>query len=108
MSLRYVVAIVRSDILEALERRLASSGVHGLTVTKVKGIGEHANFFSRDWLTDHAKVEIFTEEARVEVITSAIMDTAYTGDRGDGIVTVIPVEKFYRIRTRFEALPDHS
>ena len=108
MSLRYVVAIVRIDVLEALELGLANIGAHGLTITNVKGINEHANFLSHNWLTDHVKVEIFTEESRVGMITNAIMDIACTGDRGDGIVTVMPVEKFYRIRTRSEVLPDDS
>jgi nitrogen regulatory protein P-II 1 len=106
MSLRYVVAFVRSNVLDALEKKLISIGIRGMTVTRVKGLGEYAEFHSRDWLSEHEKVEIFTEESKVDAITKAIMDVAHTGDRGDGIVTVMPVDKFYRIRTRSEAVPD--
>ena len=105
MGLRYVIAVVRADALEAVEQSLMKIGVRGLTVIKVKGLGKHANFFSRDWLTEEAKIEIVTEESKVETITRAIMDAAHTGDPGDGIVSVLPVEKLYRIRTRSEALP---
>ena len=106
MGSRYIVAIVRSEVLTTMEERLQHAGVRGLSVTKVKGIGEYANFFARDQFSEHAKMEIFTEESKVEAIVKIIIDAAHTGDLGDGIVTVLPVEKFYRIRTQSESLPD--
>ena len=106
MGLMYVIAVIRADALELVERELMKAGVRGLTVIKVKGLGRHANFFSRDWLSDEAKIEIVIEESKVATIITAIMDAAHTGDPGDGIVTVLPVSKFFRIRTRSEALPD--
>src|SRR2546422_10941028 len=106
MGSRYIVAIVRSDVLETLEERLQHAGVRGLSVTKVKGIGEYANFFARDQFSEHAKVEIFTDESKVEAIVKVIMEAAHTGELGDGIVTALPGEKFYRIRTRSQVLPD--
>jgi nitrogen regulatory protein P-II 1 len=39
----------------------------------------------------------------VETITAALMDAAHTGVPGDGIVAILPVEKFFLIRTRSEA-----
>jgi len=56
MGLSYVIAVVRGDALEAVEQSLISIGVRGLTVVKVKGLGRHANFFSRDWLSDEVKL----------------------------------------------------
>ena len=108
MGLSYVIAVVRGDALEAVERSLISIGVRGLTVVKVKGLGRHANFFSRDWLSDEVKLEIVTDNNRVDAIRSAIMDAACSGDPGDGIVTVLPVSSFHRIRTRSEALPEDA
>ncbi len=106
MQLKYVIAVVRADALAAVEQRLMDIGVRGLTVIKVKGFGKHPNFFARDRLNEEAKIEIVAEESRVEAIASAIMEAAHTGDPGDGIVTVLPVSNFYRIRTRSEALPE--
>ena len=106
MELVYVIAVIRADALEAVEQALMKIGVHGLTVIKVKGLGRHANFFSRDWLSEEAKIEIVTQAGKVETIIGAIMDAAHTGDPGDGIVTVLPVSKFYRIRTRSAAMPE--
>jgi nitrogen regulatory protein P-II 1 len=108
MSLKYVVAFVRPKVLDALEEKLIGIGIRGLTVSRVKGLGEYAEFHSRDWLSEHERVEIFTEESRVDAITRAIMDVAHTGERGDGIVAVMPVDSFYRIRIRAEAVPDVS
>jgi len=108
MGLSYVIAVVRGDALEAVEQSLISIGVRGLTVVKVKGLGRHANFFSRDWLSDEVKLEIVTDNNRVDAIRSAIMDAACSGDPGDGIVTVLTVSSFHRIRTRSEALPEDA
>jgi len=108
MGLSYVIAVVRGDALEAVEQSLISIGVRGLTVVKVKGLGRHANFFSRDWLSDEVKLEIVTDDNRVAAIRSAIMDAAHSGDPGDGIVSVLPVSSFHRIRTRAEALPEDA
>lgn len=80
--------------------------VKGVSVTKVKGYGEYANFFNPNWMVTHSRIEIFTEKAKVEEIVAAIMDIAHTSMPGDGIVAVLPVEKLYRIRTKSEALPD--
>lgn len=109
MKMRYVVAIIRSDGLESLEKALRTSvNVRGLTITKVTGYGEYANFFSNDKLSERTKVEVFVEEAKVEEVTDAITRYAYTGTPGDGVVAVIPVETFFHVRARSEGLSDDA
>lgn len=105
MELRCVVAIVRPEILKVLERRLGTVHVHGLTVTKVKGFGVHPNPFSNDCTTEHIKVEIFTENERVDALVHEIMDIARGTSGDDGIVAVLPVERYFRVRTASEATP---
>lgn len=100
---RKVNAIFRIDRLEEVEKALQAIRVGGVSVTRVKGYGEYADFFARDWMTQYARVEIFTSEARVPEIVEAILSAASTGTRGDGIVSVLPVEKVVRIRTRAAA-----
>jgi len=102
MEMRKVTAIVRGSMLEKVEARLEKLGVHGCSITKVKGSGEYADFYTRDHLTEHARIEIFTEMERAEEIARAIMDAAHVGQPGDGIVAILPVEKFYHIRTKSE------
>lgn len=108
MSLKYVVAIVRPDVLDALEASFGSLHVRGMTVTEVKGFGEYADFFSRGHLTSHLKIEVFIDESMVEAVTNAIMDVAHSDVPGAGIVAVLPVDAFFHIRTRSPALPDES
>ncbi|TBR72409.1 MAG: P-II family nitrogen regulator [Burkholderiaceae bacterium] len=105
MNFKYVVAIVRSDAVESLETKLASIHVGGITLTKVKGFGEYKNFFTSDWLSEHTKMEIFTEEAKVELLLDALLKAAHSDIAGAGIVAVMPVERFLHLRTGTEVLP---
>ena len=47
MKFRKVTAIIRPERLEAVEECLKKLVVPGLSVTKVKGFGEQANFLNR-------------------------------------------------------------
>lgn len=105
MELRCIVAIVRPEVLKVLERRLGTVHVHGLTVTRVKGFGAHPNPFSNDWTTEHIKIEVYTESERVDALVQEIMDTARGASGDDGILAVLPVERFFRVRTASEAAP---
>lgn len=100
MELKKIVAIVQTHVLENVEGRLVDMGVKGISVSRVKGYGEYANFLNPDWFVTHARIEIFTEKSRVDEIVAAILEIAHTGASGDGIVAVLPVEKLYRIRTK--------
>ena len=48
MDLRAVIAIIRRDQLERVEKGLREIGVRGINVCKVKGYGEYHNFFTAD------------------------------------------------------------
>ncbi len=100
MNFRKVTAIIRPDLLEQVEDRLKVLNVPGVSVSKVKGYGEYANFFQSDWLSTHTKIEIFTNTDNAKEIAEAIMEAAHTGTEGDGIVAILPVESVYHIRTR--------
>ena len=106
MDIKQIVAIIRRDKLEEVEEKLQGMGVERINVSKVKGYGEYHDFFAQDWMVEEVRLEIFTRKGKVETITAAIMDAAHTGVPGDGIVAVVPVEKFFLIRTRAEAIPD--
>ena len=107
MKYRKVTAIIRRDVLEKVERKLQQAGVNGISVTRVKGYGEYADFYARDWMVTYARIEIFTTEEKADDIAQAIVEAAHVGLSGDGIVAVLPVEKLYRIRTKSEATTEH-
>ncbi|MFM0007681.1 P-II family nitrogen regulator [Paraburkholderia dipogonis] len=105
MELKCVVAIVRLDVVEGLERKLGAIHIHGVTVTRVRGFGVHPNYFADDWTTEHIKIEIFAEAENVDALVKTILEIAHVGGAGDGVVAVIPVEKFFRVRSQAEAIP---
>jgi len=100
MEFRKVTAIIRPERLKAVEDALRKLNVPGVSITRVKGFGEYANFFKSDWLCTHIRVEIITGKAHADKTVTSIMDAAHTGIEGDGIITVSPVESVYHILTR--------
>lgn len=95
-----VTAIVRVEDVERVEAALQEIHVSGVSVTRVKGYGEYADFFARDWLADHARFEVFTGRERAGEVARAILAAASSGTRGDGIVCLLPVEQVWRVRSR--------
>ncbi len=103
---RKVTAIVRVGRLERVEKALQVIRVSGVSVTRVKGYGQYKDFFEGDWLADYACLEILAGAARAQQIVDAILAAASTGTTGDGIVSVLPVERVWRIRSCEPALPE--
>lgn len=100
MKFRKVTAIIRPERLEAVEESLKKLNVPGVSVTKVKGFGEYANFYNPDWLCQSVRIEVFIDVKQADKIAQSIMEAAHTGVEGDGIIAVIPVETIYHIRTK--------
>jgi len=100
MDFRKVTAIIQIEALEKVEKALQASNVSGISVTKVKGFGEYANFYQRDWMTVHVRIEIFVGKSQADKIAKVIMDAAHTGVEGDGIVAIFPVTDVFHIRTK--------
>lgn len=100
MTFNKITAIIQREKLEEVERSLEGIGVPGISVTHVKGYGDYANFYQSPPLVTHARIEIFAEQTQVNAIVKTIMDTAHTGMAGDGIVAVLPVARFHRIRNK--------
>jgi nitrogen regulatory protein P-II 1 len=104
--MKLIVAIVRpeklGDVLEALYR----AEVRGLTVAGVQGHGgemeqveTYRGVTVKMELHDKVRLEIGVSEPFVDRTVAAILESARTGDVGDGKVFVLPVEKVYRIRS---------
>ena len=101
MDVEMIIAIVRSDKLEEVEKRLRELGVDGISVSKVKGYGEYRNFFAPDWMTEEVRLEIFAPSAESERIARAVMESGRSGRgmRGDGIVAIVPARVLRHIRS---------
>ena len=100
MRFAQIVAIVRPERLPEVEERLKDLNVPGLSVSRAKGFGDYADFYKRDWMVGHVRVEVFIGADRAEVVAEAIVEAAHTGLDGDGLVAVTPVSQVWHIRTR--------
>jgi len=104
--MKLIVAIIRPDSLNDVLERLYREDVRGLTVSRVMGHGgetEEVETYRgatvKVALHEKVRLEIGVSDHFVEVTVRAILESARTGDVGDGKVFVLPVESVYRIRT---------
>lgn len=104
--MKKIIAIIRPDKLEVVKKALEEIGCHGMTVKDVKGRGRQLgiteNYRGRDYRIDilpKTELEIVAKQDDVEGIIQTIVETAKTGDIGDGKIFISPVEDVVRIRT---------
>ena len=104
--MKLIVAIIRPERLNDVLERLYRAEVRGLTVSRVTGHGgetEQVETYRgttvKVELHEKVRLEIGVSDSFVEVTVAAILESARTGEVGDGKVFVLPVERVYRIRT---------
>jgi len=104
--MKLIVAIIRPDSLHDVLERLYRADVRGLTVSHVMGHGgetEEVETYRGTTvklaLHEKVRLEIGVSEPFVDITVRAILESARTGDVGDGKVFVLPVEAVHRIRT---------
>ena len=108
MKLALVVVVTRVLSLDAVEKALRGIGVRGITVSRVRGWGEHASTFAPDAKVDEVRIEIFVEGDRAESVVQAVLGACHSGMSGDGVVAILPVDRMFSIRTRCEAIPNRD
>ncbi len=106
MDIKHIIAMFPRERLESVEEKLREIHIERVDVSRVRGYGEYPNCYTRDWMVDEVRLDIFTRADEIDVVVAAIMDGAHTDAPGAGIVAVVPVEKFFLIRTRAEATPE--
>jgi nitrogen regulatory protein P-II 2 len=104
--MKIVMAVIKPFKLEEVRDALNSLGVHGMTVTEVKGYGRQKGHTEIYRGAEYAvsflpkiKVEVAVGDALVDQVVSAISNSAKTGQIGDGKIFVFDLEKAVRIRT---------
>jgi nitrogen regulatory protein P-II 1 len=104
--MKKIEAIIKPFKLDEVKDALQAVGVHGLTVTEVKGFGRqrgHTEVFRGvEYQVDFVpkvKVEVVVEAAAAPAVVDAIAQAAQTGKIGDGKIFVSPMEDVVRIRT---------
>jgi nitrogen regulatory protein P-II 2 len=104
--MKIVMAIIKPFKLEEVRDALTALGVHGMTVTEVKGYGRQKGHTEIYRGAEYAvsflpkiKLEVAVETSLVDKVVEAINGAARTGQIGDGKIFVINIDQAVRIRT---------
>ena len=104
--MKIVMAIIKPFKLDEVRDALTAIGVHGMTVTEVKGYGRQKGHTEIYRGAEYAvsflpkiKIEVALPDELVEQAVEAILKTAKTGKFGDGKVFVCSLDDVVRIRT---------
>ena len=105
--LKKIEAIIREDKLNDVKEALREIGIVGLNVFEIRGHGRQGGItlvgssgsYRVDMLVK-IQLNIILSEHNLEETIEAILNSASTGETGDGLIFVFPVEEAIRIRTR--------
>ena len=104
--MKLIVAVLKPFKLDDVKEALKTLGVHGMTLTEVQGFGRqrgHTEVYRgaeyEVEFVPKVRLEVLVDDAQVDEVTNAIVDTAGTGKIGDGKVWILPVEEVVRVRT---------
>ena len=104
--MKIVMAIIKPFKLDEVRDALTAAGVHGLTVTEVKGYGRQKGHTEIYRGTEYAvnflpkiKIEVAVPSEQADKVVDAITAAAKTGQIGDGKIFVWDIDHAVRIRT---------
>jgi nitrogen regulatory protein P-II 2 len=104
--MKIVMAIIKPFKLDEVRDALTAVGVHGMTVTEVKGYGRQKGHTEIYRGAEYAvsflpkiKIEVAVASDQVDSIIDAISSAAKTGQIGDGKIFVFGIDNAVRIRT---------
>jgi len=101
-----IEAIIREEKLNDVKEALREFGIVGLNVTEVRGHGRQGGItlagrsgtYQVD-LLPKTQINIVLSDHNVEKTIDVIRQAASTGQEGDGIIFIYPVDDVVRIRT---------
>jgi nitrogen regulatory protein P-II 1 len=101
-----IEAFIREERFDAVKKALYDIGIVGMNVVEVHGHGRQGGV-TLAWRTGTYKLDmlpryqlnIILSDHNVAKTVDAIRNAAYTGEQGDGLIFIYPVEDVIRIRT---------
>ena len=104
--MKLIVAIIKPFKLDEVRQGLTEIGVHGMTVTEVKGYGRqkgHTEIYrGAEYVVNFLpklRIEISVSSELADKAVEVITANARTGQIGDGKIFVTPIDHALRIRT---------
>jgi nitrogen regulatory protein P-II 2 len=105
-NMKFITAVIKPFKLDEVREALTELGVHGLTVTEVKGYGRQKGHTEIYRGAEYAvnflpklKIEVAVGADVSDRVIDMIRETANTGQIGDGKIFVTEIERVVRIRT---------
>ncbi|QDU41302.1 Nitrogen regulatory protein P-II [Maioricimonas rarisocia] len=104
--MKKIEAIIRHFKLEEVKDALTQIGVQGMTVSEVRGFGRQKGHkeqyrgaeYTVDFLPK-VKMEVIVDDDDAKKVIDTILQTARTGQIGDGKIFVSALDEAIRIRT---------
>lgn len=104
--MKKIEAVIRHFKLEEVKNALSEQGVHGMTITEVRGFGRQKGhketYRGTEYTVDFVpkvKVEIVCSDNQLQTTLDTVMRAAQTGQIGDGKIFVNSLDTVVRIRT---------
>jgi nitrogen regulatory protein P-II 2 len=104
--MKLVIAVIKPFKLDEVRDALTGLGIHGMTVTEVKGFGRQKGHMEIYRGAEYAinflpklRVEAAVASEKLDAVVRAVAAAAKTGQIGDGKIFVTPIESAMRIRT---------
>jgi len=104
--MKLVIAIIKPFKLDEVRDALTRIGIHGMTVTEVKGYGRQKGHMEIYRGAEYAvnflpklRIEVAIASEQLDQVMDALAAAAKTGQIGDGKIFVLPIEQAVRIRT---------
>ena len=104
--MKKIEAIVRHFKVEDIKDALNEAGIHGMTITEVRGFGRQKGHTETYRGTEYAvdfvpkiKMEVVVSEGTAQQVIDSIIRIAQTGNVGDGKIFVTDLSQTIRIRT---------
>jgi nitrogen regulatory protein P-II 1 len=103
--MKRIDAIIRKTKFEDVKDAIMAADINWFEYSDVKGIGQSRQeriyrgvMYSTDMI-ERVRISIVCRDQFVAPTVKAIMESAHTGEIGDGRIFVSPVEECYSIRT---------
>jgi len=104
--MKKIEAIIRPFKLDEVKEALVEEGIHGLTISEVRGYGRQKGHTETYRGSEYQiefipkiKIEIVVDDTLLDKVIDAILRSAKTGQVGDGKIFISDVQEVIRIRT---------
>ena len=103
--MKKIETIIRKSKFDEVKEALQEAGIEFFSFWDVRGVGQaregrvYRGIVYDTGTIERTKLEIIVRDKNVQKTVNAILNSARTGQIGDGKIFIVPIEESYRIRT---------